>query len=101
MAGILRHRHPERSRGIFTALRESAYMRRGKTMSWCCLTSGDERSAIKIEGYARNDDDAKRYQNSAALLIFMRRTTISHFSFLISHSNEAFKRNQGAVRPQG
>ena len=30
-------------------------------MSWCCLTSccltsGDERSAIKIEGYARNDD---------------------------------------------
>ncbi len=26
---------------------------------------------------------------------FMRRTTISHFSFLISHSIEAFKRNQG------
>ena len=25
-------------------------------MSWCCLASGDERSAIKIEGYARNDD---------------------------------------------
>ena len=25
-------------------------------------------------GYARNDDSAKRYQNSAALLIFMRRT---------------------------
>ena len=25
-------------------------------MSWCCLISGDERSAIKIEGYARNDD---------------------------------------------
>ena len=25
-------------------------------MSWCRLTSGDERSAIKIEGYARNDD---------------------------------------------
>ena len=25
-------------------------------MSWCCLTSGDERFAIKIEGYARNDD---------------------------------------------
>ena len=32
---------------------------------------------------------AKRYQNSAALLIFMRRTTISHFSFLIS--NFSFK----------
>ena len=26
---------------------------------------------------------AKRYQNSAALLIFMRRTTIPHSSFLI------------------
>ena len=25
-------------------------------MSWCCLTSGDEHSAIKIKGYARNDD---------------------------------------------
>ena len=24
-------------------------------MSWCCLTSGDERFAIKIEGYGRND----------------------------------------------
>ena len=36
---------------------------------------------------------AKRYQNSAALLIFMRRTTISHFSFLISHSSEAFTRH--------
>ena len=29
----------------------------------------------------------------------MRRTTISHFSFLISHSIEAFNRNQGAARP--
>jgi hypothetical protein len=33
--------------------------------------------------------------------IFMRRTTISHFSFLISHSIEVFKRNQGASRPMG
>ena len=43
-------------------------------MSWCCLTSGDERSAIKIEGYARNDDGEKRYQNAAALHHFLRRT---------------------------
>ena len=43
-------------------------------MSWCSLTSGDERSAIKIEGYARNDDSAKRYQNSAALHYYLRRT---------------------------
>ena len=33
------------------------------------------------------------------LHIFMRRTTISYFSFLISHSIEDFKRNQGAARP--
>ena len=33
--------------------------------------------------------------------IFMRRTTISHFSFLISHSNGAFIPNQGASRPLG
>ena len=50
-------------------------------MSWCCLTSGDERSAIKIEGYARNDDGAKRYQNAAALHHFLRRTTISEIRF--------------------
>ena len=31
----------------------------------------------------------------------MRRTTISHFSFLISHSSEAFARNQGTARPKG
>jgi len=31
-------------------------MRRGEMMSWCCLTSGDERSAIKTLGYAQNDD---------------------------------------------
>ena len=33
-------------------------------------------------------------------LIFMRRTTISHFSFLISHSSEAFIRNPRAS-PKG
>ena len=33
---------------ISTALRESACMRLGKMMSWCCLTSGNERSAIEI-----------------------------------------------------
>ena len=54
-------------------------------------------------GCARDDDGAKRYQNSAALLIFMRRTTISHFSFLIS--NFSFKRSfqtqsKGSI-PQG
>ena len=55
-----------------------------------CLCDTD-RSARKILGCASDDDGAKRYQNSAALPYFLRRTTISHFSFLISHSNEAFK----------
>ena len=32
---------------------------------------------------------------------FLRCTTISHFSFLISHSSEAFIRNQEAARPTG
>ena len=54
-------------------------------MSWCCLTSGDERSAIKIEGYARDDDGAKRYQNSAALPYFY--APHHHFAFLISNSS--------------
>ena len=44
---------------------------------------------------------AKRYQTSAALLIFMRRTTIPNFSFLIPHLNRAFKRNHGTARPTG
>ena len=35
-------------REIFIVLRESACMHRGKMMSWYCLTSGDERFAIKI-----------------------------------------------------
>ena len=36
---------------------------------------------------------------SAVLLIFMHRTTISHFSFLISHLIEAFIHNHGTARP--
>ena len=73
-------------------------------MSWYCLTSGDERSAIKIEGYARNDDarEALSKLRGASDVYapphhFAFR--ISHFSFLISHSIEPFKRNQGVSRP--
>ena len=43
---------------------------------------------------------AKRYQNSAALLIFMRRTTIPHSSFLIPHSHKAFIHNQWTEPPK-
>ena len=44
---------------------------------------------------------AKRYQNSAALLIFMRRTTIPNSSFLIPHSRKAFIHNQWTSTPYG
>ena len=44
-------------------------------MSRYCLTSGDERSAIKIEGYARNDDAREALSKlRGASPIFMRRT---------------------------
>ena len=99
MTGIRRYRHPERSRGIFTALRESACMRRGKTMSWCCLTSGDERSAIKIEGYARNDDAREALSKLRGASDFY--APHHHSSFLISHSSRAFKRNHGTARSEG
>ena len=79
MTGILRHRYPERSRGIFTALQEISVYAPGKTVFWCCRTSGNERSAIEISRLRPSDDGAKRYQNSAALHYFLRRTTISHF----------------------
>ncbi|MCI6163279.1 MAG: hypothetical protein MR666_07500 [Dialister sp.] len=76
-------------------------MRLGKTMSWCCLTAGNERSTIEISRLRPSDDGAKRYQNFAALHYFMRRTTISHFSFLIPHSNKAFIRDPWAAQPTG
>ena len=44
-------------------------------MSWCCLTY-QAMSVLQYRflGYARNDDSAKRYQNSAALHYYLRRT---------------------------
>ena len=46
---------------------------------------------------------AKRYQNSAVLLIFMRRTTISHFSFLISNFSckRSFQTESKGTTPHG
>ena len=70
-------------------------------MSLCCVTRVDERSAIKIEGYAPLTTARSAIKPPRRFHHFMRRTTISHFSFLISHSIEAFKRNQGASRPRG
>ena len=65
-------------------------------MSWCCLVSHQAMSVLQGGSldYARDDNGAKRYQNSAALLIFMRRTAIPHSSFLIflntKHHTAAF-----------
>ena len=69
-------------------------------MSWCCLTSGDERSAIKIEGYARNDDSAKHYQNSAALHYYLRRTNPFE-PVEPTEPAESLSLNQRAARPLG
>ena len=54
-------------------------------MSWCCLTSGDERFAIKIEGYGRNDvaHEALSKLRGASDFYAPHR----HFSFLIPHSS--------------
>ena len=45
---------------------------------------------LKRETCAPRHFRASPYLYSAALLIFMRRTIISHFSFLISHLSETF-----------
>ena len=74
-------------------------MRLGKTMSWCCLTSGNERSAIEISRLRPSDDGAKCYQNSAALHYFY--APHHHFSFLIPHSNKAFIRDPWVAQPTG
>jgi len=58
-------------------------------MSWCCLTSSDERSAIKIEGYARNDDTRKALSKLRGASDFY--APHHHFAFLIS--NFSFKQS--------
>ena len=60
-----------------------AEIRSTKASFLCRCLCDTDRSARKTLGYASDDDSAKHYQNSAALHYFMRRTTISHFAFLI------------------
>ena len=43
-------------------------------MYWCCLTCYDERSAIEIEGYARNDDAREALSKLRGASNFMHRT---------------------------
>ncbi len=43
----------------------------------------------------------RHYLYSAALLLFMRRTTIPNSSFLIPHSRKAFIHNQWTEPPKG
>ena len=66
-------------------------------MSWCCLTSGDERSAIKIEGYARNDDAREALSKFRGASIFLR----AALPFLIPNSRKAFIHNQWTEPPKG
>ncbi len=50
-------------------------------MSWCCLTSGDERSAIKTLGYGRNDVAHEALSKLRGASDFY--APHHHFSFLI------------------
>ena len=68
-------------------------------MSWCCLTSGDERFAIKTLGYGRNDVAHEALSKLRGASDFY--VPHHHFSFLISHPNRVFVRNQEASRPVG
>ena len=68
-------------------------------MSWYCLTSGDERSAIKIEGYARNDDAREALSKLRGASYFMRRTFTPHSS-LLTRAELSFV-IQGMARPVG
>ena len=54
-------------------------------MSWRCLTSGDERSAIKTLGYARNDDAREALLKLRGASEFY--APHHHSSFLIPHSS--------------
>ena len=67
-------------------------------MSWCCLTSGNERSAIKIEGYARNDDAREALSKLRGAFVFY---APHHHSSLLTptREREVFNRKQGTVRP--
>ena len=67
-------------------------------MSWCYLTSGDERSAIKIEGYARNDDAREALSKLRGASDFY--APHHHSSFLIPHSRKAFIHNQWTEPPK-
>ena len=58
-------------------------------MSWCRLTCDDERSAIKIEGYAQNDDAREALSKLRGASDFY--APHHHFAFLIS--NFSFKRS--------
>ena len=51
-------------------------------MSWCRLTCDEERSAIKIEGYARNDDAREALSKLRGASDFY--APHHHFTFLIS-----------------
>ena len=48
-------------------------------MSWCCLTSDDERSAIKIEGYAR-ETLIKSLSDFALEILYMARNNLTRIA---------------------
>ena len=106
---FLPYRHFERKREISIAARKSASLchfinevlvLRFSAISYLLLTGVQER----FLDYARNDDARETLSKLRGASIFLCAAPpfrISHFSFLISHSIEAFIPNQGAARPMG
>ena len=70
-------------------------------MSWYCLTSGDERSAIKIEGYARNDDAREALSKLRGASIFLCAAPPPLKPLNLLNPPNLFARNQGMTRPMG
>ena len=70
-------------------------------MSWCCLTSGDERFAIKTLGYGRNDVAHEALSKLRGASDFY--APHHHFSFLISNFSfeQSFRTQSRGIPPRG
>ena len=70
-------------------------------MSWCCLISGDERSAIKTLGYARNDDAREALSKLRGASLFLCAAPLPPYPLNLLNPLNLYARNQRAARPRG
>ena len=100
MTGFLRHRHPERSPRSLLLCRNQRVCTEGKR----CLGAASHQAMsvlpYRFLGYARNDDSAKRYQNSTALHYDLRRTNPFE-SVEPTEPAESLSLNQRTARSMG